>query len=125
MTARFKYVVVDRPDDAYYVTNWDRKTPVEVVAENREAALEQVWVLMGAAPRHRHWVARLLSVEVVPDANAGDIAARALEEAADTWQTGEWANAPRHANRVADRLGAAQHVSDWLRARAARLREGD
>jgi NADPH-dependent glutamate synthase beta subunit-like oxidoreductase len=63
MTARFKYVVVDRPDDAYYVTNWDRKTPVEVVAENREAALEQVWALMGAAPDHRHWVARLLSVE--------------------------------------------------------------
>lgn len=49
------------------------------------------------------------------------IAARALQQAADDWQTGEWANVPRHADRVADRLGAAQHVCDWLRAEAARI----
>jgi phage terminase Nu1 subunit (DNA packaging protein) len=47
-----------------------------------------------------------------------EVAARALRQAADDWQTGEWANVPRHADRVADRLGAAQYVSDWLRARA-------
>lgn len=51
--------------------------------------------------------------------------AAVLEEVANDWQTGEWANVPRHANRVADRLGAAQHVSDWLRARAARLRAAE
>jgi phage terminase Nu1 subunit (DNA packaging protein) len=49
-----------------------------------------------------------------------EVAAKALRQAADDWQAGEWANVPRHADRVADRLGAAQHVSDWLRAEADR-----
>jgi len=46
-------------------------------------------------------------------------AERALRETADAWQWGEWANAPRRADRVEERLANAQHVTDWLRARAA------
>jgi hypothetical protein len=95
---------------------WDSQTrqPWQQVGDDEWPS----WVDLAARDRLRE------RARAVLDATAGDIAARALEEAADTWQTGEWANAPRHANRVADRLGAAQHVSDWLRARAARLREG-
>lgn len=43
--------------------------------------------------------------------------AEALREAAHAWQWGEWANVPRHRDQVADRLGQAQYVTDWLRAR--------
>lgn len=50
-----------------------------------------------------------------------EIQAQVLREAADEWQTGGWANVPRRADRVADRIGAAQYVCDWLRKRAARL----
>lgn len=45
--------------------------------------------------------------------------AEALEQAASAWQLGEWADAPRCADRVQERLANAQHVTDWLRARAA------
>lgn len=48
-----------------------------------------------------------------------EIQAQALRDAADEWQTGGWANVPRRSDRVADRLGAAQHVCNWLRKRAA------
>lgn len=47
------------------------------------------------------------------------IAARVLSEAADAWQSGEWANAPRRADRVQERIANGQHVTQWLRARAA------
>ncbi len=48
-------------------------------------------------------------------------AADAVTAVADAWQWGGWANTPRRADRVADRIGAAQYVTEWLRARAARL----
>lgn len=57
----------------------------------------------------RHALAAVLS----------EVQAQALRDAADEWQTREWANVPRRADRVADRLGAAQYVCDWLRKRAA------
>lgn len=50
-----------------------------------------------------------------------EAAARALEEAADDWQRGEWANAPRRLDQVQERIANGQHVGDWIRARAARL----
>lgn len=46
------------------------------------------------------------------------IAGRALSLAADDWQRGEWADAPRYADRVKERLANAQHVTNWLRARS-------
>lgn len=47
-----------------------------------------------------------------------EAAALALREAADSWQQGGWADTPRRADRVADRIAAAQFVGDWIRERA-------
>lgn len=58
---------------------------------------------------------------VALEAAASLIEAKALNEAADDWQRGEWANAPRRADRVQERIANGQHVGDWLRERAARL----
>lgn len=52
-------------------------------------------------------------------ASAHLIAKGALEQAADDWQRGGWANAPRRADRVQERIANGQHVGNWLRARAA------
>lgn len=48
------------------------------------------------------------------------IAARVLNHAADDWQGGEWADAPRRADRAQERIANGQYVGDWLRARAAK-----
>lgn len=61
------------------------------------------------------WIASALAA-VLPE-----YAATVLEEAADVWQRGAWADAPRRADRVQERIANGKHVSDWLRARAARL----
>lgn len=47
-----------------------------------------------------------------------------LTETADTWQCGEWANAPRCPDRVQERIANAQHVTDWLRARISNYTGG-
>jgi len=44
--------------------------------------------------------------------------AEALRGAANDWTQGAWANTPRHADRITDRMKAAQYAGDWLRARA-------
>lgn len=51
-----------------------------------------------------------------------EVAARTLEDAANAWTQGEWANTPRKAERAADRLSAAQYAGDWLRKRALGIR---
>jgi hypothetical protein len=45
----------------------------------------------------------------------------AFLRAADDWQTGEWANAPRSADRIQERIANGQYVTDWLRARAGKV----
>jgi hypothetical protein len=55
------------------------------------------------------------------EAAAPLIAGRALNEAADTWQRGAWADAPRRADRVQERIANGQHVGDWLRGCADRI----
>lgn len=45
--------------------------------------------------------------------------ASVLGEAADAWQRGEWANAPRRADRVQERIANGQYVGTWIRALAA------
>lgn len=52
------------------------------------------------------------------EAAAPLIAGRALSQAADDWQRGEWADAPRYADPAKERIANAQHVTDWLRARS-------
>lgn len=66
----FDMQVVDRPDDAYYITRWDRATPITVVAANREAAYEKVWTVMGVAPRGAHWTARIKRVRDVREVSS-------------------------------------------------------
>lgn len=51
-----------------------------------------------------------------------EVQARALQEACEDWSRGEWADAPRRADRVQERIANGQHVGEWLRTRAARLR---
>jgi hypothetical protein len=53
-----------------------------------------------------------------------EVEAKALEAAADAWTQGAWANTPRRTDRIADRMAASQFAGDWLRARAASIREG-
>lgn len=48
-------------------------------------------------------------------------AKEALLDAARAWQSGQWANAPRDANPVRERIANGQYVLDWLRARAERF----
>lgn len=48
-----------------------------------------------------------------------DLKREALREAADKWQLGEWANAPRRTARIEERMANAQFVSDWLREQAS------
>ena len=61
------------------------------------------------------------TIRVALEAAAPLIETRALNEAADDWQRGEWADAPRRADRVQERIANGQYVGDWLRARADRL----
>jgi hypothetical protein len=48
-----------------------------------------------------------------------------IEALADEWQFGEWANAPRRSDRIAERLAMAQYVTDWLRGRVGALLNGE
>ena len=52
-----------------------------------------------------------------------EVATKALEDAADDWTQGAWAEyiPPSDANRPAIILGVSQGVGDFLRARAARM----
>jgi hypothetical protein len=61
----YTFWTVSRPDDPYYVTNWDRKSRIEVVADTREQAMTLADAAMGNAGDHRHWVFRLISVRDV------------------------------------------------------------
>lgn len=61
------------------------------------------------------------AAEKILAAHDREVAARALREAADVWQRGEWANAPRRFDQVQERIANGKHVSEWLRERAARL----
>lgn len=49
-------------------------------------------------------------------------AAEALEQAAKDWRWSAWSDVPRIADRVAERIGTANYVGDWIAARAAQHR---
>ena len=53
-----------------------------------------------------------------------EVAAGAVEAAAEAWLHGAWADTPRLTDRVADRMAASQYAGDWLRDRAQAIREG-
>ena len=66
---------------------------------------------------HAKWLASKYGVGAV-EARVAEAKAEALRGAADDWTQGAWANTPRHADRITDRMKAAQYAGDWLRARA-------
>ncbi|WP_345543470.1 hypothetical protein [Microbacterium jejuense] len=61
----FKMRAVARPTDPYYVTRWDRATPVEVVAATKQEAINKADATLGSAGAHRYWVFRVDSVRDV------------------------------------------------------------
>lgn len=60
---QFTYRAVARRDDPYYFTNWDKGHDYDVVAANRAHALVKLWALLGPAPQHREWTAKLMRVK--------------------------------------------------------------
>lgn len=59
---RFEMWATHRPADSYYVTNWDRKKKVTVVATDKQAAINKADAALGSAGQHRYWVFRVISV---------------------------------------------------------------
>jgi hypothetical protein len=59
---RFEMWATSRPIDPYYVTNWDRKQKVTVVAPDRHSAYAAAATALGNAGERRHWVFRVVSV---------------------------------------------------------------
>ena len=58
----FKMRAVDRSNDSYYVTRWDRAVPVEVVAKTKQEAIDKADTMLGSAGRGRYWLFRVDSV---------------------------------------------------------------
>ena len=60
-------------------------------------------------------------------AREAQAAAKALREAANSWQTGRWADdlPPAGASRVQLILGMSQRACGWLRDRADRIERGE
>jgi hypothetical protein len=90
----------------------------ELVTDEMVDAISEV-LAQDEHGEHAHLYARPVRLaRLVAEAAAPVVAGRALSLAADDWQQGEWANAPRRADRVQERLANAQHVTNWLRARS-------
>lgn len=51
----FHMLAVEKDNEGYYVTRWDRAIPVEVEAETRAEAFKKLWAILGDAPRGRGW----------------------------------------------------------------------
>ena len=58
----FEMRYASRPNDPYYVTNWDHGATITVVAETQKAAINQADKALGDAGRHRHWVFKTLNI---------------------------------------------------------------
>lgn len=59
----FEFKVVDRPQDPYFHTRWDRATPISVTAGTRDEAHTKLWKIMGKPPEHSHWIAKFLGAK--------------------------------------------------------------
>lgn len=69
---------------------------------------------------HLHLIPRYAGDGITLPWTPDTTAAATLNDAADDWQRGEWANAPRRPDPVQERIANGQYVGDWLRERAAR-----
>lgn len=90
----------------------------ELLAEVLGTEIGQGW---SGGPRRDDLLELAHALLPVVDRIANQRAAQALTQTANVWQYSVWADMPRSAGRVADRIEAAQFVTDWLRARADAL----
>lgn len=128
-------VDAERATRAVLASDWLAKHDAQVRAEATAAVAAQVeavcvdwesyrdmtsWHIQPVDAAHR------VRAALTPDAGAALRArgAKALRDAADSWQTGDWASAPHRADRIEERLANAQYVCDWLRNRADALEAG-
>lgn len=61
----FQMGVVDRDASGDAAVRWDRAVPLTVRAPDRAAAFAAAWAMLGEAPRHRTWTARINSIAEV------------------------------------------------------------
>lgn len=54
-----------------------------------------------------------------------EVIAAAIHRTAERWLHFAWANTPRKADRVDDRMTASQYVGDWLHERAELIAKGE
>lgn len=59
---RYELWATTRPDDTYYVTNWDRKQKITVVASTKQEAINAAAAALGEAGSRRHWVFSTISL---------------------------------------------------------------
>lgn len=59
----FELQAVERRDDPYYVTNWDKAKPITVVAETQQQAIDKADSALGKVGSNHHWVFRLIRAE--------------------------------------------------------------
>lgn len=59
---RYEMWATHRPTDPYYVTNWDRKQKIVVVAATKQEAINAADKALGSAGAHRYWVFHVISV---------------------------------------------------------------
>lgn len=62
---KFTLRYTHRPNDPYYVTNWDHGSTIDIVATDREEAFRMADEALGSAGSHRHWVFLVLGIEQV------------------------------------------------------------
>lgn len=58
----FTFSAVSANNDPYYVVDWNKAVPVEVVAASREEGMRKAETALGSAGNYRHWRYRLRSV---------------------------------------------------------------
>ena len=59
---RFEMWAAARPDDPYYVTNWDGRQRITIVARTKQEAIDAADALLGAAGRDHYWTFSVISV---------------------------------------------------------------
>lgn len=59
----FKMRAVQRRDNSYHETDWDKAIPVTVVAATKQEAIDKAGGALGEAGSNRHWVFRVASVK--------------------------------------------------------------
>lgn len=62
---RFTMKYVMARDDPYFMVRWDQAKTATVVASNRTEAFQNLWELLGSAPMHAHWTAKITKTEAV------------------------------------------------------------